>query len=95
MKIKKNLSDADMLKGFAEAKSFETEILEDSQADNSLRRPGKVVKTGNELLLPADAQEKLNKYLHNNKLKIKLCLHQLYKTDAEEFMKNVNKNNIK
>ena len=63
MKIKKNLSDADMLKGFAEAKSFETEILEDSQADNSLRRPGKVVKTGNELLLPADAQEKLNKYL--------------------------------
>lgn len=38
--------------------------------------------------------EKLNKYLHNNKLKIKLCLHQLYKTDAEEFMKNVNKNNI-
>ena len=39
--------------------------------------------------------EKLNKYLHNNKLKIKLCLHQLYKTDAEEFMKNVNKNNIK
>ena len=63
MKIKKNLSDADMLKGFKEAHSFETEILEDSQADNFLRRPGKVVKTGNELLLPADAQEKLNKYL--------------------------------
>ena len=63
MKIKKNLSDADMLKGFKEAHSFETEILEDSQADYSLRKPGKVVKTGKELLLPADAQEKLNKYL--------------------------------
>ena len=63
MKIKKNLSDADMLKGFAEARSFETEILEGSQEDNSLHRQGKVVKNANELLLPVDAQEKLNKYL--------------------------------
>ena len=49
MKIKKNLSDADMLKGFKEARSFETEILEDSHVGNSLRRPNKVVKTGKEL----------------------------------------------
>ena len=28
-----------------------------------MRRPNKVVKTGKELLLPAEAQEKLNKYL--------------------------------
>ncbi|NLH45742.1 MAG: hypothetical protein GX451_06420 [Acholeplasmataceae bacterium] len=63
MKIKRNLSDADMLKGFKEAHSFETEILEDSQADNSLRRPNKAAKQGKELLLPAEAQEKLNKYL--------------------------------
>ena len=63
MKIKKNLSDADMLKGFKESRSFETEILKDSQDDNSLRRPNKAVKNGKELLLPAEAQEKLNKYL--------------------------------
>ena len=63
MKIKRNLSDADMLKGFKEERSFETEILEDSDVGNSLRRPNKVVKTGKELLLPAEAQEKLNKYL--------------------------------
>ena len=63
MKIKKNLSDADMLKGFKEAHSFETEILEDSQSAHSLRRPAKVAQKGNELLLPAEAQEKLNKYL--------------------------------
>lgn len=63
MKIKKNLSDADMLKGFKEERSFETEILGEDRVANSLRRPTKVVKNGNELLLPADAQEKLNKYL--------------------------------
>ena len=63
MKIKRNLSDADMLKGFKEERSFETEILGEDNAANSLRRPTKVVKNGNELLLPADAQEKLNKYL--------------------------------
>lgn len=63
MKIKKNLSDADMLKGFKEEKSFETEILEDRQGGSSFRRADKAVKTGKELLLPADAQEKLNKYL--------------------------------
>ena len=63
MKINRNLSDADMLKGFKEERSFETEILEDSHVGNSLRRPNKVVKTGKELLLPAEAQEKLNKYL--------------------------------
>ena len=63
MKIKKNLSDADMLKGFKEAHSFETEILEDGQSAHSLSRPAKVAQKSNELLLPAEAQEKLNKYL--------------------------------
>ena len=51
MKIKKNLSDADMLKGFKEAHSFETEILEDGQSAHSLSRPAKVAQKSNELLL--------------------------------------------
>ncbi|MGE4588142.1 MAG: hypothetical protein AB7E34_01005 [Acidaminococcaceae bacterium] len=63
MKIKKNLSDADMMKGFKEEKSFETEILGNSKVDSFSRRTNKAVKNNKELLLPAEAQEKLNKYL--------------------------------
>lgn len=63
MKIKKNLSDADMMKGFKEEKSFETEILGDSKVDSFSRRTNKAGKNNKELLLPAEAQEKLNKYL--------------------------------
>lgn len=62
MKIKKNLSDADMLKGFKEEKSFETEILKDGNTENFLRKPN-ITKSNKELLLPAEAQDKLNKYL--------------------------------
>jgi len=62
MKIKKNLSDADMFKGFQEEKSFETDLLDDGTVATSFRTT-KVVKKEKGLLLPEEAQEKLNKYL--------------------------------
>lgn len=62
MKIKKNLSDADMFKGVKEEKSFENEIL-DETTETAAFRNSKTVKKEKELLLPAEAQEKLNQYL--------------------------------
>lgn len=62
MKIKKNLSDAEMFKGCQEQKSFETEY---GPADGSKSAP--VAKDnkgqGKELFLSGEALEKLNKYL--------------------------------
>lgn len=62
MKIKKNLSDADMFKGFKEERSFENEIL-DATTETAAYRSNKTVKKEKDLLLPAEAQEKLNQYL--------------------------------
>lgn len=62
MKIKKNLSDADMFNGYQEEKSFETEY---GPADDSKSAP--VARDnkgqGKELFLSGEALEKLNKYL--------------------------------
>jgi len=62
MKIKKNLSDADMFKGVKEESSFENEIL-DETTEKAAFRSNKAVKKEKDLLLPAEAQEKLNQYL--------------------------------
>lgn len=60
-KIKKNLSDEEMLKGFNENLSFENGIY----AEEKLHQPKLKVKSDQrkELLLPEDAQEKLNRFL--------------------------------
>jgi len=59
MKIKKNLSDAEMLKGFAEKESFETAVLKDSPVK---KIKGNVKEEKLPLLsLPAETIEKLDK----------------------------------
>ena len=61
-KIRKNLSDADMLKGFAEELTFENGIYaeEKNQASKVKRIKASAKK---ELLLPDEAQERLNRFL--------------------------------
>lgn len=60
-KIKKNLSDEEMLRGFSESLSFENGIY----VDEKLHQPKIKAKAEDkkELLLPDDAQEKLNRFL--------------------------------
>ena len=59
VKIKKGLSDADMLKGFSEELTFENGMYADEKVKQSkLKAPAK-----KELLLPEDAQERLNRFL--------------------------------
>ena len=38
--------------------------------------------------------EQLNEYLKKNNIKLRFCIHQLYKTNAEEFMEDVDTKNI-
>ena len=38
--------------------------------------------------------KQLNGYLKKNNIKLRFCIHQLYKTNAEEFMEDVNTENI-
>ena len=56
MKIKKNLSDEEMFKGYVEKESFENAFDADEKIENK-------AAAAKELLLPAEAQEKLNQYL--------------------------------
>ena len=61
MKIKKNLSDEEMFKGYVEKESFENAFDADEKIVSSkMKNKASAVK---ELLLPAEAQEKLNQYL--------------------------------
>lgn len=62
MKIRKNLSDEDMLKGYEEEVSFENAIYSDEPSKNKKIKPAKKAD-GKELLLPEDAVEKMNRYL--------------------------------
>ncbi len=62
MKIRKNLSDEEMLKGFSEELTFENgmyseEKVRESKIKNTRKNNAK------ELLLPEDAQERLNRFL--------------------------------
>lgn len=61
MKIKKNLSDEEMFKGYVEKESFENAFDADEKV-TSPKLKNKAAET-KELLLPANAQEKLNQYL--------------------------------
>jgi hypothetical protein len=65
VKIKKNLSDADMLRGWSEEESFETAVLTDDSEHRRIRRTSRELKKEAEakMMLPPEAQEKLNRCL--------------------------------
>ena len=62
VKIKKGLSDADMLKGFSEELTFENGMYADEK-DKQSKLKGAKAPAKKELLLPEDAQERLNRFL--------------------------------
>ena len=63
-KIRKNLSDEDMLKGFSEDLSFENGIYSEEKTSARMKLKAKApAPAKKELLLPQDAQERLNRFL--------------------------------
>ena len=63
-KIRKNLSDEDMLKGFSEELSFENSIYSEEKTTARMKLKAKApAPAKKELLLPQDAQERLNRFL--------------------------------
>lgn len=62
MKIRKNLSDEDMLKGYQEEVSFENAIYGDEPVKNKKLKITKKAE-GSEILLTGEALDKLNRYL--------------------------------
>lgn len=62
MKIKKGLSDADMLRGYNESLTFENGMYADEEVTKSKIKAAKP-QAKKELLLPEDAQERLNRFL--------------------------------
>lgn len=62
VKIKKGLSDADMLKGFSENLTFENGMYAEEKVTASKIKNSKAAAK-KELLLPEDAQERLNRFL--------------------------------
>lgn len=62
MKIRKNLSDEDMLKGYEEEVSFENAIYGDEHVKNKKLKTAKKADS-KEILLPDEALAKLNRYL--------------------------------
>ena len=63
-KIRKNLSDEDMLKGFSEELSFENGIYSEEKTSARIKLKAKApAPAKKELLLPQDAQERLNRFL--------------------------------
>lgn len=63
MKIRKNLSDAEMFSGSEETYTFENEILTDDSRKVKVRGLKKKEQQNEGMLLPAAAQEKLNRCL--------------------------------
>lgn len=61
-KIRKNLSDEDMLRGFSEELTFENCSYVDEKTKQSRIKSTKT-PAKKELLLPEDAQERLNRFL--------------------------------
>ena len=63
-KIRKNLSDEDMLKGFSEELSFENGIYSEEKTTARMKLKAKApAPAKKELLLPQDAQERLNRFI--------------------------------
>lgn len=62
VKIRKGLSDADMLKGFNENLTFENGIYAEEKVHTAKLKNAKA-PAKKELLLPEEAQERLNRFL--------------------------------
>lgn len=62
MKIRKNLSDEEMLKGFSEELTFENGMYAEEKVQQSKVKNVKAVNK-KELLLPEEAVERLNRFL--------------------------------
>lgn len=62
VKIKKGLSDADMLKGYNERLTFENGMYADEKITQAKIKNAKPAAK-KELLLPEEAQERLNRFL--------------------------------
>lgn len=62
MKIRKNLSDEEMLKGFSEELTFENGMYSEEKVRESKIKNTKK-NNAKELLLPEDVQERLNRFL--------------------------------
>lgn len=62
MKIRKNLSDEEMLKGFSEELTFENGMYSEEKVRESKIKNTKKTNS-KELLLPEEAQERLNRFL--------------------------------
>lgn len=62
MKIRKNLSDEEMLKGFNEELTFENGMYSEEKVRESKIKNTKK-NNAKELLLPEEAQERLNRFL--------------------------------
>lgn len=62
MKIKRGLSDADMLKGYNESLTFENGMYADEEVRKTKFNAAKP-QAKKELLLPEEAQERLNRFL--------------------------------
>lgn len=60
-KIRKNLSDEEMLRGFSENLTFENGMYAEEKVEKRKIKNNQPVKK--ELLLPEDAQERLNRFL--------------------------------
>ena len=64
MKIKRNLSDADMFRGMEEEESFETALLSNDSRHVKLRKNSSAIKKEAEaMMLPPETIEKLNRCL--------------------------------
>ena len=64
MKIRKNLSDADMFRGMEEEESFENAVLTDYSSIKKFRKNSSVIKKEAEaMMLPPEAIEKMNRCL--------------------------------
>lgn len=85
MKIKKNLSDEDMLRGFAETLSFENS-LQPQEGQASQKKQKKQVAEANNIFLPAEIEEKFSKLM----LEMRTQLLKDKKTNVEWKVKKEN-----
>lgn len=85
MKIKKNLSDEDMLRGFAETLSFENS-LQPQEGPASQKKQKKQVAEASNIFLPAEIEEKFSKLM----LEMRTQLLKDKKTNVEWKVKKEN-----
>ena len=86
MKIKKNLSDEDMLRGFSETLSFENSIQPQEAANSMIRNNKKRVAVASNVFLPAEIEEKFSKLM----LEMRTQLLKDKKTNVEWKVKKEN-----